>query len=289
MKLKIRFFLILISLLAGGCGLLQGLADGDPTPPSGSEPESANLPLSSGSLKGEWRQPPLNASWQWQLTGEIELSDQARMIDLDLFETSPALIKELHKEGRYLVCYISAGSWEDWRPDAERFPGQVLGKNYTGWPGEKWLDIRQIDLLAPILRDRLDLCAVKGFDGVEPDNIDGYTNNTGFPLTYQDQLTFNIWLAQEAHARGLSIGLKNDPEQIPDLLPYYDWALTEDCFADGWCEDLQPFIQAGKPVFTVEYTDTGLSLSDFCPQARELGLNAILKNRELDGYIEACP
>jgi hypothetical protein len=52
---------------------------------------------------------------------------------------------------------------------------------------EKWLDIRRIDLLAPILRARLDLCNVKGFDAIEPDNIEIYDNNTGFPLTYNVQ------------------------------------------------------------------------------------------------------
>ena len=180
------------------------------------------------------------------------------------------------------------GSWEDWRPDADVFPSEILGRNYLGWPGEKWLDIRQIELLAPILEARLDECAAKGFDGVEPDNIDAYTNKTGFPLTYTDQLTFNIWLAEQAHARGLSIGLKNDSEQVHDLLPYYDWALTEDCFDQDWCEEMLPFVQAGKPVFAAEYTDTGITLADFCPQARDMGISAILKNRELDSYREAC-
>jgi len=150
-------------------------------------------------------------------------------------------------------------------------------------------DIRRIDLLAPILRARLDQCAKKGFDGVEPDNIDGYTNNTGFPLTYQDQLKFNIWLSKEVHARGLSIGLKNDSDQVADLLAYFDWALTEDCFYQGWCSDMSPFILTGKPVFAAEYTDTGITLGDFCPQAENLRFSAILKHRNLDAYQEVCP
>jgi hypothetical protein len=62
---------------------------------------------------------------------------------------------------------------------------------------------------------------------------------------YDHQKTYNIWLANEAHARGLSIGLKNDDEQIADLLPYFDWALTEDCFFQGWCASMTPFITAG--------------------------------------------
>ena len=211
------------------------------------------------------------------------------MYDLDMFETDASMVELLHSQGRKAVCYISVGSWEDWRPDKDQFASSVLGSKYEGWPGERWLDIRQLDALAPIIQTRFDECKAKGFDGIEPDNIDGYLNDTGFPLTYQDQLTYNIWLSEEAHRRGLSIGLKNDPEQALDLLPYFDWALTESCFSEGWCEQLAPFVADGKAVFSVEYTDTGITLDEFCPLANAMNFNAILKNRELDSYREICP
>jgi uncharacterized protein (TIGR01370 family) len=235
-----------------------------------------------------WWQPAMNTTWQWQLDQPIDPSFDVDMYDIDLFESEASMVDALHAQGRKVVCYISVGSWEDWRPDQDQFPSSVIGQDYEGWPGEKWLDIRQIELLAPMMRARLDECQAKGFDGVEPDNIDGYTNDTGFPLTYQDQLDFNIWLANEAHTRGLSIGLKNDPDQVPDLLPYFDWALTEDCFAEGWCEQMLPFIEAGKPVFAAEYTDTGITTEQFCARAQEMNISAILKNRDLDAWREAC-
>jgi endo-alpha-1,4-polygalactosaminidase (GH114 family) len=168
----------------------------------------------------------------------------------------------------------------------------VLGNDYEGWPGERWLDIRRIDLLAPIMRARLDLCRAKGFDGVEPDNVDGYANDTGFALTYGDQLAYNRWLADEAHARGLSIGLKNDAEQVGDLLTHFDWALTEDCFAQGWCGEVAPFVEAGKAVFAAEYTDeltVDRFLDGVCPQAEAMGFSAILKDRDLDAWRRGCP
>ncbi len=293
MKWKFFSLTIMIILLAAGCSFWPSLDKSynigpDSNSPTGSNPQGENSQAPASSKTNDWWQPAVNTSWQWQLEGEIDTSFDVDMYDLDLFETNPALIQKLKEDGRVVVCYISVGSWEDWRPDAEQFPPEVLGKNYPGWPGEKWLDIRQIDTLAPILRSRLDECAAKGFDGLEPDNIDGYTNKTGFPLTYNDQLTFNIWLAGEAHARGLSIGLKNDSEQVHDLLPYYDWALTEDCFEGGWCEEMLPFIEAGKPVLAAEYTDIGISLSEICSQAEEMSISVILKNRGLDAYREAC-
>jgi len=251
---------------------------------------SASPTVSPVAAPPTWWQPSGAISWQWQLSdGPIDQSFAVEMYDIDLFDNEAAVVAALQAQGRHVVCYVSVGSWEDWRPDQAQFPAAVIGNDYAGWAGEKWLDIRQIDLLAPVLRARLDQCQAKGFDGLEPDNIDGYTNDTGFPLTYADQLAFNRWLAAEAHQRGLSIGLKNDADQVPDLLADFDWALTEDCFDEGWCEQMLPFIEAGKPVFAAEYTDTGLTLDDFCPQAAAWGLSAILKQRDLDAWRAACP
>lgn len=244
------------------------------------------LPTVSG--EGLW-QPAPGTTWQWQLsTVPIDTSVDAEMFDID-YESDPATVAALHAQGRSVVCYLNVGAWEEWRPDADQFPAEVIGNDYEGWPGEKWLDIRRIDLLGPLMRARLDQCAASGFDGIEPDNMNGYQNDTGFPLTYADQLAYNLWLANEAHARGLSIGLKNTPEQVGDLLPHYDWALTESCFVQGWCEMMLPFIEEGKAVFAAEYTESGITLDEFCPQARDLRISAILKHVALDAYIEMCP
>ena len=274
-----------------------GLGQLTPQPPSLILTHQSILPSSTlaqatpagGAAPGAIWQPAPGTTWQWQLSDTpIDLSLDVQVYDLDLFDSHADLVARLHGQDKKVICYISVGSWEDWRADAASFPPLVIGEDYSGWQGEKWLDIRRIDLLSPILLARLDQCKAKGFDGIEPDNIDGYANNTGFPLKAVDQLKFNTWLAQEAHARGLSIGLKNDSEQAKDLLPYFDWALTEDCFDQGWCEEMLPFIQAGKAVFAAEYTDTGIRLEDICPQAREWGVSAILKKRELDAWLKAC-
>ena len=89
------------------------------------------------------------------------------------------------------------------------------------------------DVLAPIIEARLDLCRAKGFDSADADNLDGYANTTGFPLTADDQLAFNVFVANAANARGLSIALKNDLGQIPQLVAYYDWSLNEQCAQHG--------------------------------------------------------
>lgn len=225
-------------------------------------------------------------SWQIQYTGEIDINLDVDVFNLDLFDTPPAMIQELHKHGLFVVYYFSAGSYEeDWRPDASQFPSDVLGKDMEGWPGEKWLDIRRLDLLAPIMEARLDLAVKKGCDGVDPDNVNGYENDTGFPLTAEDQLAYNRFLSTAAHECGLAIGLKNDLGQIIDLVPYFDWIIDEECFSYQECHMLLPFKQAGKPVFVIEYE---LAPEEFCPQANQMGFNALIKDRELDAYRIDC-
>lgn len=262
-------------------GVLVGMAVATLSP-AGAAPDGS-LPAT-----GWWR-PEVGTTFQLQFQGLPDLSIDAGVYDLDLFDTPSAIVASLHAAGRRALCYINVGAWENWRPDQDQFPAAVIGQDYAGWPGEKWLDVRQIELLAPIMRARFDQCRDKGFDGIDPDNLDGYLQDTGFPISAADQLRYNLWLATEAHARGLGIGLKNDPDQARGLLPYFDWALTESCFAQDWCAQLLPFIEARKPVFAVEYTDTGMTLDRFCGQAAAMGFSAILKNRNLDAFRAACP
>jgi len=209
-------------------------------------------------------------------------------VDIDR-EVDPSVVEAFHKKGTRAICYISVGSYEDWRPDTGQFPAEVLGKDYEGWSGEKWLDIRRIDLLAPIMLRRLDECAAKGFDAVEPDNMEIFNNDTGFPLTYADQLRYALWLAEESHRRSLAIGQKNAPDQVKELVEVFDFAITEDAFYYGWAEEMLPYIQAGKPVFAAEYTDLDGDFEAFCKQSRQLGFSTILKQRDLDAWLKTCP
>jgi hypothetical protein len=234
--------------------------------------------------------PQAGESLQIQFKGApIDLTQNVEVYDLDLFETTLETIQAIHSQNKKVICYLNAGAWEDWRPDADQYPEKILGKDYEGWPGEKWIDIRKPSQLEPILTARLELCKQKGFDGVEPDNLDGYQIDSGFPITEEDQLTFNRWLASQAHTLGLAIGLKNDPDQMLELEPDFDFVLMEDCFQYEWCELAAPFLKSKKPVFAVEYTDWTKSLSPYCQSAEKLGLSLFLKNRELDAFRQTCP
>src|SRR5437667_2957795 len=243
--LKIRFLV---------AGAIAGVVFASP---ASAHPSGATAaPLAPVACTGCWV-PALQSRWQYQLqgvaayasTGGINTVISAPPVgggaavspqvwDFDLYvdqavsgnntTLNTAGVNAVHARGGHAICYISAGTWENWRADAGQFPASVLG-NKNGWPGEKWLDIRQISTLGPIMSARIQKCKQPGFDGIEFDNVDGYANRTGFPLTAADQFNYNTYLANLAHQNGLSAALKNDLGQLSDLKPYFDYAINEQC------------------------------------------------------------
>ena len=203
---------------------------------------------------GNWYRPAVNVTWQWQLSGTVDTSHDVEIFDIDLFDSSTALIGQLKSDGHKVICYFSAGSFENWRSDADDFPSAVNGNELDGWESEKWLDIRAPSV-HDIMKTRLDLAVDKGCDGVEPDNMDGYINNSGFSLTGTDQLAYNRFISNEAHNRDLSVGLKNDLDQIEQLVDYYDFSVNEQCHEYDECDTLTAFIENDKPVLNAEYKD----------------------------------
>jgi hypothetical protein len=234
-----------------------------------------------------WRPTP-GTTWQWQLSGTLNTSYDVEMYDIDLIDNTAATVAQLQNDGRIVVCYFSAGSYEDWRDDMSDWDtgsDPWIGDPLDEWPGERWLDVTSPEVRA-LMKARLDLARTKGCDGVEPDNVDGYANDNGVGLTAADQLVYNKFLAAEAHTRGLSIGLKNDLDQVSELLSHFDWALNEECFEWNECEALAPFVNAGKAVFHTEYSG---NLAEICSHPSTTGFSTIKKNYDLDAHVELCP
>ena len=246
-------------------------------------------PLSSGS----WYRPSTNTSWQWQLTETINTNYDVAIYDIDLFESNVSTIEELHTQGKKVICYFSGGSYESWRPDATAFSSELLGNDLDGWEGEWWLDISN-EKLIPLMRSRLDLALQKGCDGVEPDNMDGHINNSGFTLSADDQLAYNKFMANEAHLRGLAIALKNDLNQIVALEPYFDMSVNEQCHQYSECDLLLPFIEHQKPVLIAEYDSSyktsDTSVRDFmCNESNRQQFKTLILALDLDdSYRDSC-
>ena len=262
-----------------------------------------------------WWEPPPGTTWQWQITGEIDTSFEVDMYDIDLEDAVPSartehvagfgdvhwtkgvnagVIDELHGRGIVVVCYVDTGAWESYRPDADLFPRKVIGNasyasNGDPWKGERWLDIRKRSWpkFAPIMWARFDLAAEIGCDGVEPDQNNPIGNKPGFPITRADQERWYLEVAAQAHARNLSVGMKNGIETTtPATVAAFDWNLNEECFQYRECKVLEPFIDAGKAVFQTEYRGDPAT---FCPKAVALSFSSLKKKLNLGAWRIACP
>ncbi|MEU4469751.1 endo alpha-1,4 polygalactosaminidase [Micromonospora sp. NPDC023888] len=223
--------------------------------------------------------------WQWQLSGPLDPAVEADVFLLDPVDTTAAQTAELRSRDRRLICQVHVGSVRSADPDASRLPNAVQGAAARR-PDSRWLDVRSWDALEPVLADRFRLCRGKGFGAVAFADADGYASRTGFPLDFDDQLLFNRRLAELARALSLSPGLVNDVPQLAALAPDFDFAVNEECVRLGQCAKLLPFVDAGKPVFHVEYA---ASTDDFCVTTVGYGFASIRKDRNLDAWREACP
>jgi hypothetical protein len=239
----------------------------------------------AGGAAASWWKPPRQLTWFWQLQGNVSNEHQVAAYDIDGFENEASEVAALHAQGKHVICYIDAGTAESFRPDYSAFPKSVLGRS-NGWPGEKWLDIRKLSTIEPIMAKRFAMCREKGFDAVEPDNIEAFSNKSGFAITPHQQLAYNEWIAEDVHSLGMAVLQKNDGEQTPQLHSYFDGALTEQCNQYKECADFQPYLAAGEPVLNAEYRQR---TSQFCAADRAAGIMGVRFALSLNGKkFEPC-
>lgn len=200
--------------------------------------------------------PNVVSSFHVQLTGEVDFDSGADVFDTDLFETTAADVQKIHDNGGYAIAYFNGGAWQPGMPDSGDYPDSVIGKTpMNGWPQERWLDIKQIEVLRPLIAAKIAVAKSKGFDAVDPDNMDGYMNKetAEFHLTKADQVAFAKMVAEEAHKQGLAVFLKNGGDMMSDLVNDFDGTVAEEAYKYNEAEIYQPMRDAGKPVFLIEY------------------------------------
>lgn len=270
-----------------------------PTP----RPTATPTPRPTSQPSGDkWMPKPFQKlTWDWRI-GDTPNPSSAKyydVYDIDLFDNSASDIAKYQARGIKVICYFSAGTYEGWRDDWKEHFSFISGDSYSGsrapfagnmadWD-ERWLDVREIDLLEPIMRGRMKLAKQKGCDAVEPDNMDSYTNKSEVKpsgsYNASHQLAYNKAIASWAHDEGLSVGLKNDVDQIEDLVDYFDWALNEECYNYDECDGYQAFIDQNKAVFGVEYEG---STSSICKKANSAGYYWLKKTLALTSSRTGC-
>ncbi len=237
---------------------------------------------------GAWWRPtndkPIH--WHWQLSDDFVIPRDAlpnvTVYDVDGELTPASTVAKAHALGPRvkMICYFDAGAWESYRSDANQFPKSVIGKSDKGWDGHYWLDIRQLDVILPLMKNRMiNWCKNKGFDAVEPDETEVWSNDSGFPITKEQNAAYHKALSDMAHSLGLSVGLKGNNTEAVALEPLYDWALTEQCWQYGECTYFKDgFLAKGKAVFDVEY-----DRSPDCASSNAWKMNACKRDLDVDG------
>ncbi|KAL6414418.1 hypothetical protein AUP68_00938 [Ilyonectria robusta] len=262
-----------------------------------------NKGSNSSDGKNSLWQPSVADSWQIVLLKPIKIGDDAvvtpdvGIYDIDVYDNDAVTIQALQASGKKVICYFSAGSWENWRDDRDDFEKADLGKVMDGWPDERWVDVRS-DNVRSIMKKRIEFAAGKGCDAIDPDNVDGFQNDNGLDLTAEDAVDFIKFLAETAGSYGMSTGLKNAGDIIPDVLDYVHFSVNEQCIEYSECETFAAFIRADKPVFNIEYPagtpdDVAPSaIKEICSQTGNStgtsGFSTVIKNLNLDGWVEYC-
>ena len=173
--------IVLIIAVAIGVGAGVGLSQSDDDDDDDSDDDMAPTATPTSDRSEIW-QPEVGSAWQIVLNQPLDIDLESNSIDpdvavfdIDLYSNPVETIEYLHELDRRVICYFSAGSYEDWRDDESDFDEEDLGDDLDGWPGERWLKLDSENVRA-IMTKRLDLAAEKGCDAVDPDNVDGYVS-----------------------------------------------------------------------------------------------------------------
>lgn len=255
-----------------------------------------------------WRPTTGPLEWQWELDHPLRLDNVSDMgigartptgalardptvYDIDGFDNPAPTIAALHRRGDHVICYIEVGAAENYRPDYDEFPRTVLGRRVPGYPAERYLDISS-PLVLRVIEDRVSMCARKGFDAIEPDIDDSFSDPTGFSITMAQDVGYDTALSNDAHALGLGFGLKDgdEPGFAAAMERHVDFVLDEQCFQYSTCTAFYPrFARAHKAVLEVEYIGAvGPPAPRFCPLADRYGFDSMLMKVNLAGGREPC-
>ena len=261
-----------------------------PAPPPTPTPAPAPTPAPSS---GNITLPPAGKiSWDWQLGAEDNTllpPAGVKLMDVDGFSISASKVAQLKAQGIYTVCYLDVGSYEPGRPDSAQYPAYLKLQQDPDWPAEYFLDITDVfkpaSKLAVILKNRFQMCKDKGFAAIEPDNLQNDENVKGGKITAQQQLDFNGWVADQAHATGLAVFQKNGPDKIllrdktgKMMVEKFDGILNEQCQQYNECAPLAEYVKRGKLALNVEYSGTlNCTLSD------SLKINSLSRDLNLAG------
>ncbi len=244
-------------------------------------------------LKGPCVQPDV-FDIDLYVDGEITETWDGNTVSGDYVVATDALAA-IHASGRRAIGYITVGDAENFRPDFQQMVdfdascgGCFLGNAFSKtFPNEWYVNINndagQADFMLKMVQARIDRVAAAGFDSLEPDVDFISGNDSGFAISDETQILYNLAVAAMAHADGLSLALKSavDLAGDPRLVAAFDYVIDEQCFQYKECAGYAAFQGAGKAIFNAEYK---LSTKKFCADANAMNFNSIRKAKNFNLY-----
>ena len=188
-------------------------------------------------------------TWALQYQGELMPKDRDFMI-LDLFSYSKEQVESLKNAGVTVYAYFSLHA-EDWRPDYHKFKELSLDSDLDGWRGEDVVSPKYTKELIEIMKARIDLAIKKGFQGIDPDNVDAwyyYLGGKGDKKQIFSTAAYWNEVARYAREKGLACGLKNSAFLYGLVKP--DFIMCESAYK--WSE-IEGYLRFNVPVFNIEY------------------------------------
>lgn len=225
--------------------------------------------------------PPANGAFSYQLGGAFAPPAGTQIVTRD--RTASPL------RGAYSICYVNAfqtqpGELRWWRAHHRSLLLRRNGREVQdpGWPGEVLLDTstaRRRAGIAKVLGGWIDGCARKGFQAVEPDNLDTWTRSNG-RLTSSGNFALARQLIVRAHRAGLAIAQKNAAEKTQAGRRLgFDFAVAESCQVYDECT---AYTNAyGAEVLEIEYSDQG-GVANFEAACRARGGSISIDYRDHD-------
>ena len=239
--------------------------------------------------------PPANATFDYQIGGAYTPASSVRIVDRDRLD-APV-------RGRYNVCYVNAfqtqtaeAAW--WKTHHRDLLLRRADGSYVvdGAWNEILLDTstaaKRRALLAIVGR-WIDGCRSRGFQAVEPDNLDSWTRSKS-RLSRADNIAFARLLVARAHADHLAIAQKNDTSMAPVGRSIgFDFAIVEECQVYSECGAYTRTY--GRLVYEIEYVDNGgaAGFARAC-SARGRSISIVYRDRDVlprgsRGYVyRAC-
>jgi Glycoside-hydrolase family GH114 len=230
--------------------------------------------------------PATDVRWFAQLDGAVDVEQSYELFYLDPQQQDAAALAALQARGGHYLCYLSAGSVEDFRADAKDFPDSAIGNVLNGFPNEHWLDVRD-PTVRELMARRVTALAAQGCAGIPPSSLAVHAADTGFDLTLTDALDYARWLAERIHAAGMSAGLTGPAALTRELWPTFDFGLAIGCVNGSMCAEYAPFTGAKKTVLHIELGDQ-VSAPDLCNAAKALGFTALVSDPGFTGRCIAC-